>query len=115
MEEIAKPENAPLSVSVEDGQLVIRIGVDTNAWAFEHSDENNPFNDGKNDYVQTSRVTDSTGFARDVARAMQDEEEDGSSPLTDFIDRMFTAAVNDGSMAVEDDMSGTSAYEKDGR
>ena len=115
MEEITKPENTPLSVSVEDGQLVIRIGVDTNAWAFEHSNENNPFDDEKNDSVQTSRVTDSVGFARDTKRAMLDEGEHGSSPLTDFLDGMFTAAINDGSMAVEDDTSGTSAWEKDGR
>ena len=115
MEKTAKPEDTSLSVSVEYGQLIIRIGVDTNAWAFEHSDENNPFNDEKNNYVQTSRVTDAPGFARDVMHAMLAEAEDGSSPLTNFLDEMREAAVNDGSMAVDDDKSGKSAWEKDGK
>jgi hypothetical protein len=107
--------DTPLTVAVEGGQIVVRIGIGTNAWAFEHNNENNPFDDAKNDFVQKYKITDPMEFAQDVVCAMQDEGEDGSTSLTDFLDKMNEAAVNDGSMGVEEDTSGTSAYAKDGK
>lgn len=107
-------EDTPLGLGIEDGQIVIRLGVRTNVWAFEHSNDNNPFDDAKRDFVQKYRVIDPEEFAQDIICAMQEEAEDGSSPLSDFFDRMDEAAVNDGSIGVEKDASGTSAYEKDG-
>jgi hypothetical protein len=108
-------EDTPLLVALEDGQLIVRIGTNTLAWAFEHGNDNNPFDDAKNDFVQKYRIADPVEFAQDVASAMTAEAEDGSSPLSTFLDRMCDSAVDDGSIAVEEDTSGTSAYEKDGK
>jgi hypothetical protein len=92
----------PLSVEVEDGHLVIRIGIETLAWAAEHSHDFNPFDDNENDFVQLWRVCDALEFAKDVRRALTDEAEDGSSPLTRLLDKMFMEAVGDGSLGIEE-------------
>lgn len=90
-----------LHVSVEDGRLVISIGVQTLAHAVRYADWANPYDEDLNDYIRTFAITDVTMFAKDALRAMLDEREDGSSPLSDFLDKMTEAAVDDGSEACE--------------
>ena len=46
-------------------------------------------------------ITDAVTFAGEVEHAMLSEREDGSTPLSDFLDKMTEAAVDDGSMACE--------------
>lgn len=92
---------APLSVSVQDGELVIRIGVDALAMAFAYSDWANQYDEGDDAYIRNVAITDTIRFAKDVALAMQHEEENGSSPLTDLLDSATQAAVEDGSIACE--------------
>lgn len=92
-----------LTVEVKDGRLVIEIGVNTLAHAISYADWANPFDDERNDYVRTFAIADAEKFARDVMHAMLKEEEDGSSPLSDFLDESSEAAVNDGSEACEFD------------
>jgi hypothetical protein len=94
--------NTPLLVDVKRGQLVIRIGVNTLAGAFVFSSNNNPYDEKKGDYVQVLKVIDAKEFAVDITGAMESQEEDGSSPLSDFLDEMFEAAVNNGSMGVDE-------------
>lgn len=95
----------PLEVKIERGALVIRLGVETLAHAVTYSDWANPFDEKVNDYIRTFAITDAQAFAEDVRRAMLDEREDGSSPLTDFLDKATEAAVDDGSMACEFEQS----------
>jgi hypothetical protein len=89
----AKTKDQPLRVEVVDGELVIRIGISTLAFA-QHFRQ---WNTGQAGYA----VTDEKEFAEDVGNAMGREEEDGSSPLNDFLDRMCDAAADDGSIACE--------------
>lgn len=93
----------PLSVRVENGRLVIEIGVNTLAHAVAYAEWANPWNDEAHEYIRTFAITDAEEFAKDVSRMMLDEREDGSSPLTDFLDKASEAAVDDGSIAAEYD------------
>ncbi len=49
-----KSEDLPLHVTVQDGVFAITIGINTIAWAAEHS----PFDEEKNDFVQKWKVVD---------------------------------------------------------
>lgn len=91
----------PLSVVVQRGRLVIEIGVDTLAHSASYADWANPFDEQRDDYIRTFAITDTVQFAKDVTFAMLHEREDGSSPLTDFLDRMMEAALDEGSLGCE--------------
>lgn len=93
----------PLEVRIERAALVIRIGQQTLAYAVRYSDWANPWSDEANDYVRTFAITDLPEFVKDVQRAMLYEREDGSTPLSDFLDQMAQAALDDGSMGCEYD------------
>jgi hypothetical protein len=96
------PLQQPLSVWVETDQLVIRIGKRVLAVAAERSDFYNPFDPVQNDYVQRYRVVDIHEFAKDVRIELQREEEDGSTMLTDLLDKVFLRVLERGSEAVDD-------------
>lgn len=95
-------DEMPLRAEVEDGRLVISIGVETLTWAFHHSEGNNPYNEDSGKYERTYTVERPADFAKDVCHVMNDEGEDGSTPLTRFLDSMMDEAVNQGSMAIAD-------------
>lgn len=95
-------EDAPLNVAVEDGQLVIRMGINTLAWAFDHMDSNNPFVVRANNWIQQWRVSDPQEFAKDVRYALCDEAEDGSTPLILFLDKIMNEAADQGSLGIEE-------------
>jgi hypothetical protein len=95
----------PLSVQVHQGQLVVAIGVQTLAHAVTYSDWANPYDHQKLDYIRTFAITDVQAFADDVMHMMLREREDGSTPLSDFLDKMTEAAVEDGSIACEYEQS----------
>lgn len=92
----------PLSVTVTDGRLVIEIGIHTLAHAVSYADWANPYDHDKLEYLRTFAISDAQQFADDVKRAMLSEREDGSTPLSDFLDKMSEAAINDGSMGLLD-------------
>lgn len=95
----------PLRAQVEGDQFVIRIGLDTLQFAAEHCqrfydyDKHAP----EGPYV---KIVDRAEFAADIVRAMQAEEEDGSTPLSDFVDQMFIDAWEDGSAGFDYDDDG---------
>jgi hypothetical protein len=91
----------PLMAKVASGRVLIEIGIETLAHAARLSDWANPYDDEKHDYIRTFEITDPLEFAKDVNRAMLNEREDGSSPLSDFLDAMTQAALDDGSMGAE--------------
>jgi hypothetical protein len=90
----------PLDIRVENDELVIRIGVDTLAFAAQHSDLFNPFDPAQNDFVQQFKVINLSEFAKDVRRELRREEEDGSTLLTDLLDKVFSRVVDQGSEAL---------------
>jgi hypothetical protein len=95
----------PLDVAIENDALVIRIGIGTLAHAVTYSDWANPWNEKEDDYIREFAIEDAHQFAKDVSRMMMDEAEDGSSPLTRFIDKASEDAVNDGSLGMREDFN----------
>lgn len=93
----------PLEVKIERDALVIRIGVQTLAHAVSYADWANPFDEQADDYIRTFAIEDERQFAKDVIHEMLREREDGSTPLSDFLDKMSEAAVNDGSLGLHED------------
>ena len=91
-----------LRVSVKQGQLVIAIGVETLAFAFENSPYANPWDDKACDYVRRLKVADVGAFAVDVAYELKDEEEDGTTLVHALLDRACQAAAENGSQGVEE-------------
>jgi hypothetical protein len=96
------PAGLPLTVGVEGEQLVIRIGVDTLAFCFEISEDNQPYDAKAGDYRREYKVIDRHKFAKGVADGLKIEREDGSTWLTDAIDKACVDAV-ESDMGVEED------------
>ena len=83
-----------LIIGVEKDELVIRIGVNTLAFAFEISEDNQFFDEMEaNDFRRAFKVVDKHKFARGVALGLMSEEEDGSTPITKVLDEAFIHAV----------------------
>jgi hypothetical protein len=91
----------PLNIQIENGELVIRIGVPTLAWAAEHMIEATDFNDQANVFEQAWTVTDPAEFAKGVLDELLREEEDGSNLVTKMFDKAFLAAIDNGAEGVE--------------
>jgi hypothetical protein len=102
MNESKTSAGLPLTVGVEGDQLVIRIGVDTLAWCYEISDDNQPYDEKIGDFRRAWKVTDPHKFAKGVGIGLQDEEEDGSTPLTMILDAACVRAIED-DMGVDED------------
>lgn len=94
-------KDQPLTVEVKDDELIVRIGIGTIAFAANESDAFKPYDEIVGDWVQKYKVVDALTFAKDVKRAMLDEAEDGSTPLSLFLDKMDEAALDDGADGVE--------------
>jgi hypothetical protein len=95
----------PLTAKVENGQLVIAIGVHVLAHAVIYSDWSHEYEESGDltthgEYIRTFAISDAPQFAKDVVSAMLHEREDGSTPLSDFIDKISQAAVEDGSLGL---------------
>lgn len=93
----------PLSMRLEGGRLAVEIGAAVLAHAAAYSDWANPYDAEAHDYIRTFAITNAEQLAADVVRAALREREDGSTPLSDFLDAMIQAALDDGSEAVECD------------
>lgn len=96
------PAGLPLTIGVEGDQLVIRIGVDTLAFCFEISEDNQPFDEKANDFRRSWRVTDKYQFAKGVANGLRVEEEDGSTSLMRTLDAACIDAV-ESAMGIDED------------
>jgi hypothetical protein len=94
-------KDTPLSVVIENGELKIKIGIDCLASAIARGNDFHRFDEKKDEYIRQFAITDSAKFTHDVARALQHEEEDGSTPLSKLLDEMGQAAIDDGSVGVE--------------
>jgi len=99
--------NKPLKCGIEGDELVIRIGINTLKHAAEHCPK---FYDYKKEeksqkYIEGPYqiVEDAEELAQDIALVMQREEEDGSSPISDFLDNMILDAYEDGSIGFKYD------------
>lgn len=92
----------PLEVLIEDEELVIRIGINTLAFAFEEGEDNNPFDENIDNFRKAHKVTDPDIFAKEVYLELIREREDGSTPVTDLLDKMFSEALDMGCQGIEE-------------
>jgi hypothetical protein len=82
----ADMKNRPLTVSVENDEVVIRIGVDVLAEAAELS----PVFEWDDDKDESKlKVTDKKEFAKSVVEALWDEGEVGNTLVTEMFDKAF--------------------------
>jgi hypothetical protein len=96
--------DARLRCRIVGKQLVISIGIDTLAHALRVGpvggeitrDDEHP--DGWDE--SKLRVTDPAVFAKEVVHALMDEAEDGSSPVTNLLDRAFRDAIENGAEGI---------------
>lgn len=96
-------KNRPLRAFVKSGVLTIEIGIDTLAFAQLRSPYCWSLMGPKQERPDTRfRIDDKREFAREVARALLDEEEDGSSLLAELFDTAGTDAIEGGSIAFID-------------
>lgn len=92
----------PLTVKIEDNQLVIRVGINTLVYCTEHcpifydyeKDAKTP-GYGLGPYV---KVKNKKELVKDVIGEILHEKEDGSTPLSDMLDNAILAAYEDGSL-----------------
>ena len=80
----------------DNGELVIRIGIQTLAEAAEANTEGLIVG-----CDNSCHINDPFTWAKDVKSEMMSEREDGSSLLTDLLDSAMSKAVENGSAAVE--------------
>ena len=84
------PES-PLRVSLEGGELVIRVGINRLDGHKYHN------------RIPHLKFDDREGWVRDVIAEVEREEEDGSTPLNTMLDAAMVAALEQGSIGVAED------------
>lgn len=98
----AGKDGMPLRAEVKADHLCVAIGIRTLSFAFENSEENNPYDEDFCDTKRQFSISNPLQFAKDVCHEMNDEGEDGSTPLTRFLDSMMGRAVEQGSLGIHD-------------
>jgi len=84
---LGKHSDDPLKFRIIDGKLIISVGIERIA----------------DDYMESGMVVaDIRGYANDVIKKLQDDEEDGSTIFTDLLDRIKKELYNDGCEYFED-------------
>jgi len=87
-----KPADTPLKVSIEDSQIVIRMGIDVNSFC-ALAKHGGPL-------AENLRINDPLQFAEDTISELIREDEIGASILTDALDKAIEEACNQGSTAI---------------
>ena len=95
---IAPKDDVPLRCEVVNGAIEFTIGAKILAHATNISPN---LYDHENDRGQY-RVADPAAFAKDVARELNRESEDGSTPLTRLLDSVIEEAINQGAEGIEE-------------
>lgn len=104
-------KESPLSCDIEGGEIVIRIGINVLAMATEDREPFTIYDEKLGDHRKAWVVTDAMEFAKDVRNELFNEEEDGSTPLTNLLDLVCTNALEQGCIGCE--QVPTPIYEED--
>ena len=91
-----KQADAPLSVKVTDGRLVISIGISTLAFAAQECNYCYSYDQTVNDFVHHMKVTDPLLFAKELVTELQEEDEEGTTSVHLMIDKAVEQAVENG-------------------
>lgn len=81
-----------LSVKIEDGQLKISIGIALLAFAVQ----------GQDQWPEEFYVSDIREFAKSMARQLQREEEDGTTPVHRMLDAAADEVLEQGDDGVDE-------------
>ena len=88
----------PLTIGIEDDELVIRIGFDSLKFATENnSSDYFTTEEGGNLFV----VTDPKTWAESVVSMLKVEEEDGTTPVHEMFDAAFIRAIEYGEKGID--------------
>ena len=96
-----------MKASIEGDEVVIRIGIDTLAFAIARSPSFYDYDKHGACEGPYIKIDDSRLFAREVVRALLHEEEDGSGPLSNLLDEAGQRALDDGAEGVDYEWSPT--------
>lgn len=88
-----------LKVTASKSGIRITISAKALKWAAEHHEQY--WQPITNKFALV--VSDPVQFAADVCAALEDEEEDGSTPVHRLLDAAIDSAVNDGSEGLDHD------------
>lgn len=81
-----------LSVTVEDGQVKISIGIALLAFAVQY----------QNDWPEEFHITDIREFAKSVVRQLRREQEDGTTPVHRMLDAAAQEVIEQGDDGVDE-------------
>lgn len=91
--------NDALKVAIQDGVLVISIGVETLAKATQFCSSMSRFNEKTGQYDEPE-ITDPDKFALEVVTALNDEDEDGTTLVHQAIDKAAEQAIEMGAEGI---------------
>jgi hypothetical protein len=92
--------NDPLTCRIEDGVLIISIGVDCLAHAIQMSPGLSEFDEESGEWA-TPEVTDADKFAIEVVCELEAEAEDGTTLVHIAFDRAAANAIENGAQGVK--------------
>jgi hypothetical protein len=81
-------------VKIEGDEIVVRVKIDALTHALRYSQYGANY---EAEHGEPMTVTDSLGFAKDVVGALEQEEEDGSTPVHQMLDDAMEWAIEQGS------------------
>ena len=94
--------DCPLRCEIRNNQLIIRLGLNTLAFAAENPFGDSLFADGSTvDDGSTITVVDKRAWAEEVLRALENEDEQGTAPVHTLLDQAMRSAIDDGAVGVE--------------
>ena len=91
MNNTTKGCESPLRVNIEDGELVIRVGINRLDGNDCHPD------------IPELKFDDTEQWAKDVSYEIEREEENGQTPLGDLLDKAMIMAIENGSTGMSVD------------
>lgn len=90
----------PLKVYIEDGVLMMAIGVECLAHAIKLNPELQKWDEETGDWNEPE-ITDPDKFAKEVATALNDESEDGTTLVHIALDTAAMNAIENGAEGIK--------------
>ena len=94
-------KNAGLEVKIENEELVIRVGISTLCKAVRQCPSISDAVMEADCDESVVEITDETVFAQAICDALEDEEEDGSTPVHRLLDAAADSAIEQGCEGIE--------------
>jgi hypothetical protein len=92
--------NDPLKCCIEDGVLIMQIGVEVLAHAVKLNPELTEYDERTGDWDEP-KITDPDKFAAEVLRALVDEDDEGTTLVHIAIDTAAMNAIENGAEGIQ--------------